>query len=186
MKKTTSRNTIGVPKRGLSSRHRTIHSYKEIISSVFEPSSVSSLVIQELKMVLNVCILSLYQKMISLVLECTSTTQSQKQPTPPPPSSPLPQVPHQSGSYSNLDLPVALHKGTHSSTQHLFISLLISPCLSSVSLLCEFLTSIFVPHSHVQALTSLAWKSAMDEDMSALHLSGTCSGGSKNFFQGGH
>jgi hypothetical protein len=90
-------------------------------------------------------------------------------------TSSLSEVPAPSSSIPETDdLPIALRRGKRTCTQHPIAHFLsynrVSPCLHSFTCI---LSSISIPSSYKQALSSSGWKRAMDEEMSALHKNQT-------------
>ena len=90
-------------------------------------------------------------------------------------TSSLSKVPAPSSSILKTDdLPIALRRGKRTCTQHPIAHFLsynrVSPCLHSFA--CT-LSSISIPSSYKQALSSSRWKHAMDEEMSSLHKNQT-------------
>jgi hypothetical protein len=90
-------------------------------------------------------------------------------------TSSLSEVPALSSSLPKTDdLPIALRRGKHTCTQHPIAHFLsynhVSPCLHSFA--CT-MSSISIPSSYKQALSSSGWKHAMDEEMSALYKNQT-------------
>ena len=75
----------------------------------------------------------------------------------------------------DLDVPIAVRKGVRSCTQHP-----ISNCVSyshlspSYKAFISKISSVSVPNHAQEVLADLKWKHAMNEEMKALHKSGTC------------
>jgi hypothetical protein len=87
----------------------------------------------------------------------------------------LSEVPAPSSSIPETDdLPIALRRGKRTCTQHPVVHFLSYNRVSSYlhSFAC-ILSSISIPSSYKQALSSFGWKHAMEEEMSALHKNQT-------------
>ncbi|KAK4406265.1 Retrovirus-related Pol polyprotein from transposon RE2 [Sesamum angolense] len=72
------------------------------------------------------------------------------------------------------DLPIAFWKGKRSCTAHpLAHSISFQHLSPNYRAFAVFLSSVFIPHTYHEALRHLAWKMAMDDEMSALISRGT-------------
>jgi len=77
-------------------------------------------------------------------------------------------------SSDELDIPIALRKGTRTCTKHPLSQFVSYSRLSpSYKALVLHLTSVSIPNHVQKALSSPTWKSAMVEEMKALHKNGT-------------
>jgi hypothetical protein len=77
-------------------------------------------------------------------------------------------------STSDLDLPIAIHKGKRTCTDHPISNFVsfdhLSPSFKAFSL---SVSSLVVPKSYREALSHPGWRKAMEEEMHALELNHT-------------
>jgi len=94
--------------------------------------------------------------------------------TAPVDSSPVPVAPTVPEPPSDLDMPIALRKGTRTCTAHPIQNLFSYRHLSpSYTAFVTSLSSVSIPKSLAEALSHPGWRAAMAEEMSALHANGT-------------
>jgi hypothetical protein len=80
---------------------------------------------------------------------------------------PLPQ------STSDLDLPIAIHKGKRTCTNHPISNFVSFDCLTPFKAFFLSVSSLVVPNSYKETLSHPDWHKAMEEEMHALDLNHT-------------